>query len=186
MSPDGTNPRQIWTNKDDFTTRWSADGKGLIYHSVADKQYYLYSLATGESRQITDEPSVGGMVGVSADGQWIAFQPIPGLSKDLGARAAPVSGGPSRIPVPSHAHWESHPFFSPSGGWFYFQSEHKNLYRVPGPAQAWKTAPPEKVTDFPETADFFMEDPQFSADGKQLLFSLGKAHGDIWILTRDK
>ena len=74
--------------------------------------------------------------------------------------------------------------FSPSGRWLYLQFEHKNLYRVPGPAQDWKAAEPQKVTDFPESAGLFLEDPQFSLDGKQLLFSRGRISGDIWILRR--
>ena len=52
-----------------------------------------------------------------------------------------------------------HPFFSPSNRWLYFQPEHKNLYRVPGPAQNWATAPPEKVTDF-SGIDLYIEDPE--------------------------
>ena len=85
------------------------------------------------------------------------------------------------MPAPS-SRVETHPFFSPSGRWLSFQFEHKNLFRVPGPAQDWKAAEPQKVTDFLESAGFFMEDPQISRDGKQLLFSRGKISGDIWIL----
>ena len=76
-----------------------------------------------------------------------------------------------------------HPFFSPSGRWVYFQPDHRNLYRVPGPGQNWKPADPARMTDFPES-ERFLEDPQFSRDGKQLLYARGKVSGDIWILKR--
>jgi hypothetical protein len=68
----------------------------------------------------------------------------------------------------------------------YFQPDHKNLFRVPGPAQDWKQANPVKATDFPEPAGLFLEDPQISRDGKQLLYSRGKITGDIWLLSRSQ
>ena len=125
------------------------------------------------------------MVGISSDGQWIAFQSIPGVTPTQGIHIVPMFGGESRVPYPS-APFTGHPFFSPSGRWLYFQLEHKNFYRVPGPAQDWKQAEPQKVTDFPESAGLFLEDPQLSRDGKQLLYSRGKIAGDIWILKRGK
>ena len=41
------------------------------------------------------------------------------------------------------------------------------------------------MTDFPESG-LFLEDPQISRDGKQLLYARGKIIGDIWILKRGK
>lgn len=79
-----------------------------------------------------------------------------------------------------------HPFLSPSGRWLYFQRDHKNLYRVPGPAQDWKKADPVKITDFLETGGLFLEDPQISRDGKQLLFSRANISADVWIIRRGK
>jgi hypothetical protein len=56
---------------------------------------------------------------------------------------------------------------------------------VPGYAQDWKPDAPARVTDFPEPG-LFLEDPQISRDGKQLLYARGKITGDIWILKRAK
>jgi len=78
-------------------------------------------------------------------------------------------------------HQDYHPFVSPSGRWLYFQPDHKNLYRVPGPAQHWRPAEPEKVTTFPESG-LFLEDFQISRDGRWLLYSRGHITGDIWIM----
>jgi hypothetical protein len=76
-----------------------------------------------------------------------------------------------------------HPFLSPSGKWLYLQPDHKNLYRVPGPAQSWRQAAAEKVTNFPESG-LFLEDPQISRDGRQLFYSRASITGDIWIMKR--
>jgi hypothetical protein len=78
-----------------------------------------------------------------------------------------------------------HPFISPSGRWLYFQPDHKNLYRVPGPAQGWRQAEPEKVTNFPESG-LFLEDPQISRDGRYLFYSRASITGDIWIMNLGK
>jgi hypothetical protein len=56
---------------------------------------------------------------------------------------------------------------------------------VPGPGQDWKRADPVKITNVPESG-LFLEDPQISHDGKQLLYARGKITGDIWILNRRK
>jgi hypothetical protein len=70
---------------------------------------------------------------------------------------------------------------SPSGNWVYYQVDHKNIYRLPGPAQGWRKAEPQKITDFPESG-LFIEDPRLSMDGKQLIYSRGRITGDLWLL----
>jgi Tol biopolymer transport system component len=93
----------------------------------------------------------------------------------------PSTGGESRTIVATPQN-DYHPFISPTGKWFYTQLDHKNIYRVPGPAQNWLKKKPEKVTNFEESG-LCLEDPQISADGKQLLYSRSKITGDIWILN---
>jgi hypothetical protein len=63
--------------------------------------------------------------------------------------------------------------------------DHKNIYRVPGPAQQWRQAEPEKVTSFPESG-LFLEDPQISRDGRWLFYSRGRTRSDIWIMKLGK
>ena len=103
---------------------------------------------------------------------------------NVDVHAVGVDGGQPRV-VASTRRQDFHPFFSPSGRWVYFQPDHRNLNRVPGPGQDWKRADPVKVTDFPESG-LFLEDPQISRDGKQLLYARGRITGDIWILKRAK
>jgi Tol biopolymer transport system component len=120
----------------------------------------------------------------SLDGKWIVYQSTGKDAGNVDVHAVGLDGGKPRVVV-STARQDYHPFFSPSGRWVYFQPDHKNLYRVPGPAQDWKPAEPVKITDLPESG-LFLEDPQISRDGRQLLYSRGKITGDIWILRRGK
>jgi Tol biopolymer transport system component len=120
----------------------------------------------------------------SPDGHWIVYQ---ATGKDVGnvdVHAVRLEGGQPRV-VASTLRQDFHPFFSPSGRWVYFQQDHRNIYRVPGPAQDWQQADPAKITNFSESGRF-LEDPQISRDGKQLLYSRGKITGDIWILRRGR
>jgi Tol biopolymer transport system component len=118
------------------------------------------------------------LLAVDASGQWIAYQVTD--SGFAGIAAIPVAGGTPRtiVTAPYEAY---HPFFSPSGRWLYFQPDHKNLFRVPGPAQGWVSAPPEKVTNF-SGLDLYIEDPKISRDGTRLLYTRGRRTGDIFIL----
>jgi Tol biopolymer transport system component len=118
---------------------------------------------------------------VDGSGQWVAFQMSRGVSMTFGV--VPISGGTPRVVIPGT--YAYHPFFSPSGRWLYFQPDHKNLFRIPGPAQDWREAPPEKVTNF-EGLDLYIEDPKISRDGKKLFYTRGRTTGDIVILRREK
>ena len=94
----------------------------------------------------------------------------------------PVLGGESRRVIAVEGHDGFHPFFSRSERWLYFQLDHKNIYRVPGPAQHWRAAEPEQITHFAGTG-LFLEDPQLSLDGKHLLLSHGHRTGDLWLMN---
>jgi hypothetical protein len=52
---------------------------------------------------------------------------------------------------------------------------------VPGPAQGWAKAEPEKVTDF-SGIDLYIEDPKISRDGSKLFYTRGWRAGNIVIL----
>ncbi len=91
-----------------------------------------------------------------------------------------------RAALEVESEWQDyHPSISPSGKWLYFQPDHKNLYRVPGPAQDWRKAEPEKVTNFPESG-LLLEDIQVSRDGRRVLYSRGRITGDIWLMNFGK
>lgn len=183
MDADGSNPRQILAGNN--LSRWLPDGSGLIYQGPKN-DLLIVDLARKQSRTIKTEPDVPSMPTPSLDGQWITYQSTaPGKAAgNVDVHAVRLDGGPPRV-VAATPLMDFHPFFSPSGRWVYFQPDHKNLYRVPGPAQEWKAADPVQITTFDE-AGLFLEDPQISRDGKQLIYSRGRITGDIWILRRGK
>jgi eukaryotic-like serine/threonine-protein kinase len=184
MDADGSNPRKILDGNN--LTRWLPDGSGLAYYEAgSNNRLLIYDLASGKSREVSTKPDAVTMHTLSADGKWAVYQATPpGRGPgNVDAHAIELATGAIRTAA-SSPQQDYHPFFSPSGRWVYFQPDHKNLYRVPGPAQDWKQAEPAKITDFPEGAGLFLEDPQISRDGKQFLYSRGHITADIWILRR--
>jgi Tol biopolymer transport system component len=181
MTADGVNPQPLHPDVRNF--RWLPDGSRIVYQSTRDRQLYLFDVRTKSEQPLTNEEGITGTISISGDGQWVVYQStLKGASIDV--RAVQTSGGPTRGIVET-PHEDSHPFVSPSGKWLYFQSDHKNLFRVPGPAQGWRQAQPEKVTEFPESG-LFLEDPQISRDGRYLFYSRAKITGDIWIANLGK
>jgi serine/threonine protein kinase/Tol biopolymer transport system component len=181
MDADGANPRQILEGSN--LTRWLPDGSSLIYQNLKT-ELFLYELATGRTRQIATQPDVPTMPTPSPDGRWVVYQATSEDAGNVDVHAISLDGGQPRMVI-STPRQDFHPFVSPSGRWVYFQPDHKNLYRVPGPGQGWARTDPVKITDFPESG-LFLEDPQISRDGRQLLYSRGRITGDIWILERGR
>jgi Tol biopolymer transport system component len=177
MNADGTSPRHI---ADGFVfSAWLPDGAGVL--AIRDDRIVRIDLATGSAVPV-EGASTGTWFAVDRSGRWIALQTE--RAGKITIAAVPVAGGELRVVV-EPALGGHHPFFSPSGNWLYFQPNHKNIFRVPGPAQDWKTAAPQEVTDF-SGVDLYLEDPRISRDGKKLFFTRGRRSGDILILRSAK
>jgi hypothetical protein len=117
---------------------------------------------------------------VDGRGEWVAFDTTDGGLAHLAA----IRLGSGTPPVVVETVYEAfHPFFSPSNRWIYFQRNHKNIYRVPGPAQDWRKQAPEKVTDF-TGPDLYIDGPKTSADGSRLFYARGRTTGGIVIVQR--
>lgn len=177
MSADGTNPTKILDVGMGFLT-WMPDSTEILFHD--NGQVGLFNLQTKKKRTITNEEGVRSGQCVSPDGRWIAFL----STKDNGTsdvRAVPIEGGKS-IPVIGSLQEDGHPFFSEDSKWLYYQADHKNIFRVPGPAENWKHAPPVQVTFFPESG-LYLEEPQRTRDSRYLLYSRGSIQSDIWLLS---
>jgi len=172
MNADGTNPRRVTDFSGEMV--WLPDGKALIQRNDT---LVRFDLATGVGAPIAGA-KVQTLLSVDPSGQWLAYQSTDGGR--LGLAAVPVAGGTARS-VATGPYETYHPFFSPSGSWVYFQPAHKDLYRVPGPAQGWASAPPAKVTDFTGN-DLYIENPRISRDGSKLFYARGRRTGDIYIL----
>ena len=140
------------------------------------RSFAIDSLSIGR----TNEPGIMPVVTFSPDGKWVIYQCVVGRTIDL--HAVPTEGGDPRVVVASDAE-DYHPSVSSSGRWVYYLPDHKNIYRVPGPVQNWRSAAPEKITDFSLTPISFIENPQLSRDGKHLAYSRGRITSDVWLLT---
>ena len=177
MSADGTSPRPIAEGRHGFAA-WLPDGKSVL--AMRDGGIVRIDLSTGAAVPV-EGAATRTWFSVDQSGRWIAFQTA--RAGAITVAAVPVIGGEARIVVdPEFGAF--HPFFSPSGEWLYFQPNHKNIFRVPGPAQNWKSAPPEQVTEF-SGVDLYLEDPRISRDGKKLFFTRGRRTGDILILRTE-
>ena len=179
MSSDGANPRQIVEKAGNMA--WTGDSKGIVYFSYNDRQLYFIDITSGASHQITNEPGVMPIFVVSVDSKLVVYQSLASGTVDI--KTVPVEGGVSQVVVATPKN-DYHPFVSPSGRWLYFQPDHKNVLRVPGAGQGWRSAVPEEVTEFPESG-LFLDDPQISGDGRHLLYTHGHLTGDIWLLKSE-
>jgi Tol biopolymer transport system component len=159
---------------------WTFDGRGIVSVSPKDRQLYVTDLSTRNSRRLTQERGVMPIIVTSRDGKWAVYQSVQ--SGDVDLYAVPLEGGVSR-PVVATSHKEYHPMLSPSGRWLYYLRDHNVIYRVPGPAQDWRQASPEKVIDFRLPSGAFIEDPQITPDGRYLLYARGRFSGDLWLAS---
>jgi len=179
MNADGTSPRRVTEMVGAGAPAWMPDGKSILI-SHGDSLLRL-DMPSGRTTTVPWADARTLFV-IDASGQWVAFQTHQGNS--LTVAAVPIAGGTPRDVI-SSSYEAFHPSFAPSGRWLYFQMNHKNLFRVPGPAQDWKSATPEKVTDF-SGVDLYIEDPKISTDGTKLFYTRGRTTGDIIILRMEK
>ena len=172
MNADGTNPRKLLDSSE--VAAWLPDRKLLVQRGDT---VLRVDPATGATAPLAGVKART-LLAVDRSGQWLAYQSSGG--GPMNVMAVPVAGGTPRL-VSMGTYDGYHPLFSPSGRWLYFQPGHKNLFRVPGPAQGWATAPPQKVTDF-TGFDLYIENPRISGDGSKLFYTRGRRTGDIFIL----
>jgi serine/threonine protein kinase len=175
MRSDGGNARKIMDNGG--FVNWSPDSRSLAYFDSGSKAVKSIDLATGAVRVLANEGTIRTLHKFSADGKWLVYQAI-GRRGVTEVRVVPAGSTKSRVLVES-ANENGHPFFSADGSWVYYQRDHKNVFRIPGPAQNWKPAPPQQVTFFPES-NLYLEQPMLSGDGRYLYFSRRTAMSDLW------
>lgn len=178
MSADGAGPRPVAGGT--AFIAWMPDGRSISFFDARKRQIIIHDLETGQERALTDDEAVRSFHVVSPDGQWIAYQVIGTLGgSDIKARN--VDGSPP-LKIVATDREDGHPVFAPDGRWLYYQNDHKNLYRVPGPSQGWRRAEPQQVTQFPES-NLYIEDPQLSSDGQWLFYARRRASSDLWLAT---
>jgi Tol biopolymer transport system component len=177
ISADGADPRPAGVPQGGRAA-WLPGSDGLLV-ATRNGRYTRLDLATGRAAEL--DSSLRGMpfFSLSNDGRWLAYQSIDAGTMDI--VAAPLdNSSPPRVVVQTPAE-DGHPFFSPDGRWLYYQPNHLNLYRVPGPSQDWRSTPPEQVTRYPERG-LYLEEPQVSFDGRTLAYVRSLIRGDLWLL----
>ena len=181
MNPDGSNPRQVADRASmNGFFRWSPDGRALVAVSPADTQLYRIGL-DGQTRRLTNEPGILGIGIESRDGAWLVVQATNPVRGDVELRAVPADGSAASRLVAGTPGDDVHPMLSPSGRWLFWIVDHRNIFRVPGPAQGWRPEAPTQVTSFPESG-LFLEDPQLSSDGREILYARRERSSDLWLM----
>jgi len=179
MNADGSSPRRVAEMTGAGAPVWMPDGERMLIPR-GDSLLQL-DLASGRTVPLPGADARTLFI-VDREGRWVVFQTSQGGPMTLSA--VPIAGGTPRAVV-DQRYSAYHPFFSPSGRWLYFQQNHKNIFRVPGPAQDWRSSPAEKMTDFSGN-DLYIEDPKISRDGSKLFFTRGRTTGDLVILRQEK
>jgi TolB protein len=179
MRADGSAPRSLNRAAFNGFFSWMPDGR-IVFPSPTDRQLYSLDIGSGQVRQLTKEAGVMPVSVVSADGRWIVFQSVQEARGNVVLRAIRTDTDEQPrtvVDLPDDSAY--HPSLSPDGQWLYFTPDHRNLFRVPGPAQGWRQHAPVQVTSFPESG-LFIEDPQVSPDGRWLLYSRQTMAADLW------
>jgi Tol biopolymer transport system component len=179
MNADGTSPHRVTEMDGLGQASWLPDGKSMLISR--ERAVLNLDLASGKTTPVAGIDGRALFV-VDAQGEWIAFQTIDGGPMHFAAM--PIGGGTPRVVIAA-GDQTFHPFFSPSGRWLYFQKNHKNLFRIPGPKQDWRSASPEQVTAF-TGPDLYIDGPKTSADGSRLFYARGRTTGGIVIVQRSK
>jgi len=185
MEPDGSNPRALGLEALNGFFQWTPDARSLVIQKPDDRQLHLFDVETKRDVRVTNEPDILPLTGVSRDGAWLAYQSTNSPRRNIVIRVVRLPGGGESNVVVDIGDNTYHPFFSPSGAWLYFTTDHQSIARVPGPAQQWRQAPPERVVVLPGSG-LFIEDPQPAADGRSVLYSRRTLTSDLWLLTLER
>ena len=164
--------------------RWSPDSRTIAYHSkLAQEQFdiFLYSVDTGQSRNVTNHKSFNGDPTFSPDGKQIVF--VSNRDANLEIYLINVDGTNLRRLTDNRAN-ENHPSFSPDGTQILFNSNRENenedvyVMNVDG-------TNPQKVTNWDKTNET-AEPGCWSPDGTKIAFwSNRNGKDDIYVVSAE-
>ncbi len=105
---------------------WSPDSQKIVYQkkmSAEDADIFVYSLETGESKNVTNNPAFDADPNFSPDNTKIVFASL----RDGNAEIYLINSDGSDVRrLTNHPAWDSHPVFSPDGTTIAFPSNRDN------------------------------------------------------------
>ncbi len=175
----GEQERLTSDNHQDFAPMPSPDGHTVAFHSTrtGSRDVWLLSLEDGALTRLTDTPDQEVLARWSPDGQTLVWGILGGTGGVRLVKRGP--GGAFGKPV-ERLGWGISPSFSPDGRWLVFGSAPvgpRRLFVMPvdsgaprSPVDSGGTPPPDATY------------PQFSSDGREILFGGQDASGmpGIW------
>jgi eukaryotic-like serine/threonine-protein kinase len=169
-----TSPPQ--TGPGDWESAFSPDGNTLAFTRGSD--IYLVPVAGGEPRHLTFEARAGSMAW-TPDGSGIVFFSLVGNTTSLWKISA--SGGtPEQLAA--FVRGPTTPAFDRKGHLAYVQQNREvNIWRIEVPGARGEASPPTRLipTTLPK------DSPQFSPDGKKIVFRSESGGSEIWVCDSD-
>jgi Tol biopolymer transport system component/DNA-binding winged helix-turn-helix (wHTH) protein len=179
MGADGGNPKQLTFGDNEKSPDISPDGQWVVYMSADDSTLWRVPMGGGAAQKLT---GAGWRVSqISPDGKWILSsyrEPKPDAQRKPGL--IPFDGGKpvKMFELPSDIQWSLYYRWTPDGQAFIFVGVREGVWNV------WKQpiegGPPVQLTDFKSTDQ--IGSPNFSPDGRQLVFSRGGWTFDVFLI----
>jgi len=157
---------------DDVNAYWSPDGKRIAFMSDRGGRSEIWVMGAdgGNLSQVTDIGVTGHTARWSPDGEWIIFTSIENDDRNIWAVA---SDGSQLRQLTSEPTQDAHALWSPDGSHFLYLAGHAILY-----VQSFDEGAAQVLFDPGERIDY----TYLSADGTQLLFTLQRVEGDLWLI----
>jgi Tol biopolymer transport system component/tetratricopeptide (TPR) repeat protein len=163
---------------------WSPDSQKIAYQrkvSVEDHDIFIYSIETGESENVTNNPAFDADPSFSPDGKQIVFASLRDGNAELYVEN--VDGSEVRR-LTNHPSWDSHPVFSPDGTMIAFpsdrESEDSDVYIM----RADGTGTVKRLTDW--KSNEYLGPGSWSPDGTKIAFVSDRdGSDDIFVVSAE-
>lgn len=162
---------------------WSLDGKQIVYQegqTHGNSELFVYTLETGQSKNITNSPSFDADPAFSPDGKQVVF--VSARDGNSEVYVMNVDGSNIRR-LTNHPAYEVHPVFSPDGTQIAFSSDRENenadvyLMRLDG-------SEVRRLTDWPSNET--VEPGCWSPDGTRIALSSDMhRNDDIFVMSAE-
>ncbi len=163
---------------------WSPDSRKIVYQkkvAVVDNDIFVYSLETGISANITNNPAFDADPSFSPDGKQVVFASL----RDGNAELYVVNADGSDVRrLTDNPSWDSHPVFSPDGTMIAFpsdrESEDSDVYLM----RSDGTGAVKRLTDW--KSNEAVGPGSWSPDGTKIVFVSDRdGNDDIFVVSAE-